>query len=34
MKNYKKAIILTVIIILFLYLFGLFLNYFGELALV
>ena len=30
MKNYKKAIILTVIIILFLYLFGLFLNYFGN----
>ena len=30
MKNYKRTIILIVIIILFLYLFGLFLNYFGD----
>ena len=30
MKKYKRAIILIVIIILFLYLFGLFLNYFGD----
>ncbi len=30
MKNYKKGIILIVIVILFLYLFGLFVNYFGD----
>ena len=30
MKNYKRPIILIVIILLFLYLFGLFVNYFGD----
>ncbi len=30
MKNYKRAIILIVMVILFLYLFGLFVNYFGD----